>query len=140
MISYILLILAGFGEGLLVAGALMLLISLLDILPRISLISGTNWSMAVWVGCFSAGLMVSCLGSLLGLTFSLPQWTNVIAFLFFGMYVGVFFTALAETLDLFPASLGKLVPTKMVKAVLAMLVIGKVAGSLLYWLMPQLWR
>ena len=140
MISYIMLIFAGLGEGLLVAGALMLLISLLDILPRISLISGTNWSMSVWVGCFSAGLIVSCVSSLLGLKFMLPQWTNVVAFVFFGMYVGVFFTALAETLDLFPASLGKLVPIKMVKGVLAMLVIGKVAGSLFYWLMPQLWK
>ena len=134
-----LLVAAGLGQGLLVSAAIMLYVTILDILPRCALLSGVRLPMNVWGGCFAAGVMIADLGSLFGLTFYLPIWLNGIAFIFFGAYVGVLVMALAETLDLFPACLGKIVPSKAMKAILFLLVVGKIAGSLLYWFFPELW-
>jgi stage V sporulation protein AB len=134
------LVVAGLGQGLLVGAAVMLIVTILDILPRFSMISGTGWGINVWVGVFAAGLGFACLGSLFGVELNLPVWTDAVVFLFCGAYLGVLLMALAETLDLFPASLGKIVPSEAMKAVLIILVVGKIAGSIVYWLVPQLWK
>lgn len=130
----------GLGQGLLVGCAVMILVTILDILPRFSVISGTKWGINVWAAIFAAGLLFACLGSLFGVRLNLPAWLDAVVFMFCGAYVGILLMALAETLDLFPASLGKIVPSDAMKAVLIMLVAGKIAGSLLYWIFPQFWK
>ena len=131
---------AGLGQGLLVGATVMLIVTILDILPRFSVISGAGWGVNAWAAIFTAGLGFACLGSLFGVRLGLPMWAGAAAFLFSGAYLGALLMALAETLDLFPASLGKILPSDVMKAVLLILVAGKIAGSVLYWLMPQLWR
>lgn len=140
MIERAVMVLAGLGQGILVGGAAMLMVTILDILPRLAVLSGVKWPINVWAGIFTGGMLFSCAGSLLGFTAGLPVWLDVFAFVFFGAYVGVLLMALAETLDLFPAGLGKIVPSAAMKGVLIMLVVGKLAGSVLYWLFPQFWR
>ncbi|MFZ5973819.1 MAG: stage V sporulation protein AB [Bacillota bacterium] len=140
MVERAILIFAGLGQGLLVSAAAMLIVTILDILPRFSMLSGMKWGINVWAAVFAAGLGFTCLGSLFGVTLDLPAWTNAVVFMFCGAYVGILLMALAETLDLFPASLGKIVPSDAMKAVLILLVIGKIAGSIMYWLFPQLWK
>jgi len=134
------LVAAGLGQGLLVSAAVLLIVTILDILPRFSVISDTGWGINVWVGVFAGGMGLACLGSFFGVTLNLPVWVDAFVFLFCGAYLGALLMALAETLDLFPASLGKIVPSKAIKAVLLILVVGKIAGSIVYWLMPQLWK
>ena len=138
MVERAILIIAGLGQGLMVSAAAMLIVTILDILPRFSVISG-KWGINVWAVIYASGLGLTCLGSLFGVTLNLPVWTDAIVFMFCGAYLGILLMALAETLDLFPASLGKIVPSDAVKAVLIMLVIGKIAGSVLYWLFPKFW-
>jgi len=140
MVEHAILILAGLGQGLLVSGAIMLIVTILDILPRFCVLSGMKWGINVWAVIFASGLGFACLGSLFGVTLNLPVWTNAVVFMFCGAYLGVLLMALAETLDLFPASLGKIVPSDAMKAVLILLVIGKITGSIIYWLFPQLWK
>ena len=129
----------GLAHGFVIGSGIMLLAAGLGIISRLAFIGGRSHSVDWWSTFFIAGVLWGCLVTLFDVQMPLPEFVRWIVFLFYGAFVGILFSALAEVLDFFPACLDKNIPRTVLRIILWALVLGKVAGSMYYWSLPSLW-
>ena len=132
--KYLLIILIGLGGGLVVGNALAAFIVLLDIIPRLVQISETQKYRVLYQNVFALGVITSTIIYFTDFYIELNNISIGIIGLIMGIYTGIFSSALAEVLNVVPVLSKKLKFKNELKILIYALLIGKVAGSLYYWL------
>ena len=134
--QFILSIIWGIGSGVIISGGIIAFITMIGIVPlmahRTQTVKHSIWySSAIMLGIF--------LGSILSMWhITIPTTNLLIAVigLSFGIFVGVLIIALAEVLDVFPITDRRIKIKKGIGLFVIALALGKLIGSLYYWLYP----
>ncbi len=133
MIS-VLMVIIGLGAGLIVGGAIAAFISLLGIIPRLIQISRTHQYKILYQNAFTLGVIVFTIVYFFDINIELSNIVVGLIGLIFGIFIGIFSSALAEVLNVIPVMSKKLKIKDDLKIIVYALLFGKVAGSLCYWL------
>lgn len=132
----IILVILGLGAGFAIAGGVVAFISIIGIIPIMAyrtktakyvmwyenmIIVGsilgsifTFWEIKLPIGLFMGGLMTFC----------------------YGIFIGVLIIALAEVLDVWPIMNRRVKIRKGISFVVFAIALGKLVGSLCYWIYP----
>lgn len=126
----------GIGVGTIISGGVVAFITIIGVIPLMAHRTQTG-HYALW---YENAII---LGSLVGSIFSMWNirvivWPVVVVILLlaFGMFVGVLIIALAEVLDVFPIVNRRIKIKKGISLFVFSLALGKLVGSLYYWLYP----
>ncbi|QQY80504.1 stage V sporulation protein AB [Keratinibaculum paraultunense] len=134
MIKSIFLVLIGISAGTTVGTAIAAFITLLQFVPRLAQITETNDYIKVYeYTLIVSGIIFSfiCFSTF---NFSLNKFFSVFVGIGMGIFLGLFSSALAEVLNVIPVLVKKIKLKHELKYIIEALIFGKVAGSLLYWL------
>lgn len=126
----------GLGAGFVVSGGVVAFISIIGVIPLMAYRSKTMHAM-MWYE--NAIILGSILGSIFSMWhFRLPNIPILIVILLFafGMFVGALIIALAEVLDVLPIINRRIRIRKGITLVVFSLALGKLVGSLCYWIYP----
>lgn len=123
-------------HGLLVGGAFAALVALLGIPVRLKSLFRLPIPIRALSLCTVAGALLGCWFTLTEVRLPLPPWTAAVFALGCGVFVGMMAYALSEVLEVFPATVGSLHLGRGVALLLLALALGKMAGSICYWLNP----
>ena len=129
-------IILGLGAGFVVSGGVIAFISIIGVIPLMAYRTQTGHAM-IWYE--NAIILGSILGSIFSMWhFRLPNipLLIIILFLAFGMFVGALIIALAEVLDVLPIINRRIKIRKGITFIVFALAIGKLVGSLCYWIYP----
>ena len=137
--TIILLMFIGFAEGLVVGTAIVAFLTLLDIVPRLAQFTETYDKCSYYEFSIALGAVTGALAVFLNLQINLPHVFLAAAGLFMGVFIGLLAAALTEVLNVIPVISKRLRIQKEIYLLLMSLILGKVAGSLIYWLAPGLW-
>ncbi|MCR2042964.1 stage V sporulation protein AB [Anaerosalibacter massiliensis] len=129
-----LLMFIGVSGGIVVGNAAGAFISLLGIVPRLAQISDTDSRVPLyqWILIISATMFSFIFFSEFSFKFS--KYLLIILGLFFGTFVGLFASALAEVLNVIPVLSRKMEIIYYTPLLIISIVLGKVSASLLNWL------
>ncbi|MGM0369709.1 MAG: stage V sporulation protein AB [Bacillota bacterium] len=138
-----LVVLLGFAEGVIIGAALLAFLLFLDIIPRLIRFGSSreyikSYQLLVVLGAFSASHIQFYDWSLAQIYF-LNRLVVIIVGFVFGIFVGLIAAALTETLKVLPILSRRLGFDQQIKILLLAIISGKVVGSLIYWLSPNLW-
>lgn len=124
----------GFSEGVVVGGALVAFITLLDIVPRLAQLSSSE----ELINLYEKVIIISATGiSLFGFidrSISITGFLVVLIGFLMGVFVGLLAAALAEVTNVIPVMVNRFHIQQYVKYIFFSLVSGKVVGSLIYWM------
>lgn len=136
ILSVIARIIIGFGSGVVVAGGVVAFISIIGVIPLMAYRTKTG----AWMIWYENAII---LGSILGSIFSmwriqLPYWPPLVVLLLFafGVFIGGLVIALAEVLDVLPIINRRIRIKKGITLIIVALAVGKLVGSLCYWIYP----
>lgn len=135
----LLLMLIGFAEGIVVGTAIAAFLTLLDIVPRLAQFTETYDKCSYYEFSIVFGAVTGALIVFLNWQLNLPNLIVVIIGLFMGIFIGLLAAALTEVLNVLPVLSKRLGLQHEIYLMLMSLILGKVAGSLIYWLVPALW-
>lgn len=133
MISALMAI-VGLGGGIIVGGAIAAFISLLGIIPRLIQISRTHQYKILYQNAFISGATIFTIVYFFDFSIELSNVLVCIIGMIFGVFIGLFSSALAEVLNVIPVMSKKLKIKDDLKLIVYALLLGRVAGSLYYWL------
>lgn len=137
ILSIIARIIIGYSAGIVVSGGVVAFISIIGIIPLMAHRSKTTFAM-LWYE--NAIILGSIVGSILSMwRFKVPYWPPIVVILLFafGIFIGVLIIALAEVLDVLPIMNRRIRMRKGITLIVFALALGKLIGSLLYWLHPS---
>jgi stage V sporulation protein AB len=112
----------------------------LDIIPRLMQLTKTSGYSLLYEIVVILGMVTFTLSYLLSI--SIPG-KNIIAGIFgifMGFYIGVFAAALTEVLNVIPIMTKRMNIKDNVIYIIIVLSLGKVVGSLIYWIFPQIYN
>ncbi|SNY36273.1 stage V sporulation protein AB [Orenia metallireducens] len=139
----ILLILIGFSEGVIVGVALVAFLMVLDVIPRLIDLSNSENSIFLYQKLIVLGSIFGVITDFFNLTlpniFFINKLLVVLIGLIFGIFIGLVAAALTETLKVLPLLSKRLGLKDYMDELLFIIILGKVIGSLIYWLFPRLW-
>lgn len=130
----ILIVIVVFSGGVVVGGAFGAFIVLLEIIPRLVHISKTKDYIKIYQNAYILGMVFFTILYFYDIVFKLGNIGIGIIGLIMGTYTGMFSSALAEVLNVVPVMSKKLKTKDKSKLIVYVLLFGKVAGSLYYWL------
>lgn len=137
---HLLLAIIGLAQGLIISAAIIVFLSILDILPQLCTITGTTKAVRAYSYSICFGIILGAFVQMLPINaiFNavLGQVAMIAVGLSMGIFTGIFLSALAEVLDVFPIFSQKLKIIKKMPILVASLAMGKTLGSLIYWMTP----
>lgn len=136
-ISTIARIIIGLGAGFVVSGGVVAFITIIGLIPLMAYRTKTGYAMMWYENAIIIG---SILGSILSMwPIRLPNIPVITVLLFFayGMFIGGLIIALAEILDVLPIINRRIKIKKGITLIVVALALGKLIGSLCYWIYPQ---
>ena len=130
--------LLGFTHGMAVSAAAVVLITVLGIAPQLAAITGTKRFINVYGYSLCAGAVLFSMAELLEWRFSLKpsSWVLAVCMTLWGIFTGVFLSALAEVFNIFPALTSKLGLKQTIYAIIIALAAGKVCGAVISLITP----
>lgn len=131
----ILLVLISISGGLTVGGALAAFITLLNLLARLVQLTESKRYEKLYECVFSIGSFLAILIYFSDFSLRLSSITISLIGLFIGIFIGLFSSALAEVLNVIPLISKKLKIKKELKYIIVSLILGKVMGSLYFWIL-----
>lgn len=134
--SMLLEVLIGLAGGLVVGGGLSMLFITLGIVPRLTILSGLKKRMVIVKLSVLTGAFFSSLIYTMDLRFPVGKFVLPIIAVFMGVFVGMLASALAEVLDVLYIIASYSGIIKFIYILVFSIIIGKIAGSLFYWLTP----
>lgn len=134
MVMDLLAVILGFSNGLVVGAAFAGFISMLGIIPRLVQISRTIQYKILYQNAFCLGVITFTIFYLFDLNVELNNIMVSIIGILFGTFIGMFSSALAEVINVIPVLSKKLKVKDELKIIIYALLMGKVTGSLYYWL------
>jgi stage V sporulation protein AB len=122
------------SSGIVIGNAFAAFITLLGIVPRLIQRSRTKEMITLYQVSLSLGMPVFSLLYFFNVTLKLNKYFSIIFGLIFGTFLGLFTSALAETLNVIPVLSGKLDLGDYLLYIVISIALGKVFGSLAFWL------
>lgn len=130
----LLLLIIALGGGLVVGGALAAFITLIRLIPRLIQITETMEYTKLYQNVFALGGFVTIIMYFSKIHFSFSNFLTGILAGIMGIFVGLFSSALAEVLNVIPVLSKKMKFQEEMKYIIYALTLGKVMGSLYFWL------
>ena len=134
--SVIIRIILGLGAGFVVSGGVVAFITIIGVIPIMAYRTKTPHAMMWYENAIIVGSM---LGRIFAMwSFRLPNIpiVTIILLFAFGMFIGVLIIALAEVLDVLPIINRRVKIRKGISLIVYALALGKLVGSLCYWIYP----
>lgn len=135
MLKYLALILIAFGGGVTVGTATSAFISILLIVPRLAQITDTREKIHIYRITLVISSILAILAYFFKVPLYLPKIVTIPIGLFLGIFTGLLSSALAEVLNVIPVLSKRLKIKDSLKYVVWALLAGKVAGSLVFWIL-----
>ncbi|WFD09437.1 stage V sporulation protein AB [Tepidibacter hydrothermalis] len=123
----------GFSEGIVVGSGIVALLTLLDIIPRLCQITNSYQYLAKYEYMLIFGAFFGSLFSLTNVSFNFGSICLILFGGFYGIFIGMLASALAEAVDVIPVMQRRLNIQGMVKYIITVLIIGKTVGSIVCW-------
>ncbi|MGI6706968.1 MAG: stage V sporulation protein AB [Clostridia bacterium] len=129
----------GFSGGIIVGGGIIAFLTVLGVVSRLMHITSIydNTFILSWIVLF--GALTGCIISIFTYTTQLPQIVSVGFGMVMGIFVGLLASALAEVINVIPIFADRMNVADYVHILIIVLALGKVIGSLIYWLFPKLY-
>lgn len=134
MLIEIITSIAAFSSGVVTGGALAAVIALVGFIPRLINLTESHKFLNLYENLFIAGTLLFPFAYFLNFYTIIHTVFVMILGLIFGTFLGIFNAALAETLNVIPIIAKKFKMKKNLKPIFYSLVIGKVLGSIYYFL------
>lgn len=122
------------SSGIVIGNAFAAFITLLGIVSRLIQRSRTKEMISLYQISLSLGMPVFSLLYFFDVTLKLNKYFSIILGLIFGTFLGLFTSALAETLNVIPVLSRKLDLSDYLLYIVISIALGKVFGSLVFWL------
>ncbi|MCC3373457.1 stage V sporulation protein AB [Cohnella sp. REN36] len=130
-------VMAGLAGGFSVGSAFVALLIVLDLVPRLVQLTRAYRRSVIFESALLCGVLYWSCADLFGWIVSMQAGWLVIPSLFQGVFVGMFAAALTEVLNVIPIVAKRLRLSPYLFALLIAMVLGKVVGSLVDWLLLQ---
>lgn len=130
----VLLAFMGLSGGVTIGSAAAAFISLLDFVPRLLDVTKTKRHIGFFQNVIVLGATFCSFMYFFNLNIKLHRLFSIVVSLSIGMFIGLFSSALAEVLNVMPVFSKKFKLKDRLVYIVVSLLIGKVAGSLWYWL------
>lgn len=134
MTKNLLPIIIGFAGGLTAGSAAAAFLALLEVIPRLMQISDTRNYIKLYQGVLTFGFALFTLIYFTNFHLNLSKYVAIPAGFLYGMFIGLFSSALAEVLNVIPVLAKKLKLRDHLIYVIYTLMAGKIIGSLFYWI------
>ncbi len=131
---YLIEIFIGLSGGIAVGGAYASVLTVLDILPRLTQMSGSASNITKFQSSLIFGAVTWTFVHFMDWRISLGIWGMLIFGSFGGIFIGLLIAGLAEVFNVLPIMSKRLKMTQYIFYFVISLILGKVAGSLFYWL------
>lgn len=132
----LLLALIGFSGGVAVGSGFVAFITVLDIIPRLVQLTRSHRHLRKMEWALVGGVVFFTLLDFYGWQIFLPRWCASLYGLLAGVFVGMLAAGLTEALNVFPILAKRLQMDEKLLYLLMAMVLGKIAGSLLQWMLP----
>lgn len=130
------LILLGLGAGGVVASGIVAFITIIGIVPIMAYRTKTLHYMLWYENAVIIGSIAGSIFTFWQIPLPIGPIVTIFLFFAFGIFIGVFIIALAETLDVFPIFDRRIKVRKGITIIVISLALGKLVGSLCYWIYP----
>lgn len=134
----IFLIISGLAAGITIGTGIAALLALLDIIPRLAQLTRSYKYIWLYESAFIFGATFFSIMDLLNVKLYLNSVILIILGSFMGVYIGLITAALAELINVIPVMVRRSNLTQYAFFILLAIIIGKVTGSLIYWLFPNI--
>lgn len=128
------LVAIGLGGGAAVGLALIAFVTTLGVVTRLAILTRTSWAVRAYGWAVLLGGMAGSLLPQLAMGAGLPAVVELPLGLALGTFTGMIAASLTEVLDVMPVMGKRLELGPAVRFLVLALALGKMAGSLVYWL------
>lgn len=129
------LIIFGFSSGIMVGSGVVAILILVGIIPHMAKISKTKQYVNLYEKILVIGTFLGSIMSLYQVHIGIGGLGAVVSGLAYGIFIGLLSSGLTEIIDYIPVVSRRLkIPTIYLKYVIISLLIGKVIGSFLGWI------
>lgn len=133
----ILSILIGFAGGLAVGASVTAFFTVLGVIAHIVKWSKQKKFLLIYEICFVLGALLSCLLYFSDITIKYFDFLTIPLGFLLGIFVGMIAAALTETLDIITIAANKLKIANWIYLIVIVVLLGKVIGSLVFFLIPD---
>ncbi len=130
----ILLAFVGYSAGVVVSSAIAAFITLLQLIPRLVQFTETRKYIKLYEWIFTLSSFIFTILYYSDFSFRLNKSISFFGGLLNGVFIGIFASALAEVLNVIPVLCKKFKLNDYMFYLIVSLVLGKVFGSIFYWL------
>lgn len=124
----------GFANGIIVGSGIVALLTLLDIIPRLAQVTKTYKFISLYEDVIACSATIAAFLSLTKYSLDVSIILVIIVGFTMGVYVGMLASALAEVMNVIPVVVRRFQIQEYVKYVVYALILGKVVGSFIHWL------
>jgi stage V sporulation protein AB len=136
VLSVILRAIWGLGTGIITSGGLIAFITIIGVIPLMAHRTQTSKYSILYGSAVMLGILFGSILTVWDIYIPISNMGIAVFSLSFGIFVGVLIIALAEVLDVFPITDRRVKIKKGVSLIVFALALGKLVGSLYYWLYP----
>ena len=127
----------GFSGGLVVGGGIVAFFTILGIITHIINLGATSQYYRLYQISIILGALISTLIYFFDIKISINKYVLVVLGLFMGIFIGIIASALAEMLDVISVIADRLKMLKYIYVGIFAIMLGKVFGSIIYWIVPD---
>jgi stage V sporulation protein AB len=130
----------GFAEGVVVGGAVVSFLTILDIVPRLCWVSRTTGHIFWYETAIVGGAVFASLAYFMKPWFGLGHISIAFTGLVMGIFIGLIAAALAEVMNVLPIVTRRIGIEQFIGYIFPALILGKVVGSIIYWIFPRIYK
>lgn len=131
-------IIFGIGSGVIISGGIIAFISLVGLIPIISMRTHTQKHSMAFGNAVILGAIAGSMLSMWPIVIPVPNIVIIIIGLSFGIFTGALIVSLAEILDFIPILDRRIKLKKGISLLVYAIAAGKMVGALYYWLYPEI--
>jgi stage V sporulation protein AB len=134
LVNSVFLAIIGLAGGVVVGSGFVAFITVLDIIPRLTVITKTFRFISFYEYAIVLGVLLFTWIDFRELIGYMSDWFLIPLGLFFGIFIGMLAAALTEVINVIPILAKRLNMEKHIIYILMAMAFGKIAGSLFQWL------
>ncbi|PKM52425.1 MAG: stage V sporulation protein AB [Firmicutes bacterium HGW-Firmicutes-7] len=134
ILKIIVLIMIGFGSGIVISGGIFAFIAILGVVPRMAQKTKTEKLMYIYEDCILYGGIFGGITLITSIEIGLGIVGTILVGLFSGIFVGSVAVSIAEVLDVVPILTRRIYLKNGLVFLMVCLAVGKMTGSLMYFL------
>lgn len=134
MSKYLIPIGIAFGGGVTVGSAAAAFVTILQVVPRLIQVTNTKRRIILYQWAITTGFILFTIIYFSDFHLNLSKYITIPIGIICGVFIGLLSSALAEVLNVIPVLSKKLKIKDSLKYVIWTLMVGKVVGSLYFWL------